>query len=98
MPTDSFSASLPGTPKRHRRVKTPKAPNLFRAPYAEYPHRPVQAGGNGRTVKHDVICARCLTIWPCAAQLMDERAAAADLETHWRDSGYAHASTLAATA
>lgn len=27
--------------------------------------RPVRAGGDGHGVRHDVVCARCLTLWPC---------------------------------
>jgi hypothetical protein len=36
-------------------------------------HRPVRAGGDPEHgIAHDVICSRCLIIWPCRPALLAE--------------------------
>jgi hypothetical protein len=63
----------------------------------EYPHRPVRAGGDpAHGVSHDVICARCLVLWPCSAHLKAQHAAAAAIARHFERFGptFGHAGAL----
>jgi len=68
--------------------------------HIEYRHRPVQAGGDpSRGIRHAVVCEKCLTLWPCTAQMMDARYAAAELASYQRqhpEPTYAHAANLSA--
>jgi hypothetical protein len=67
----------------------------------DYRHRPVRADGAPELgIRPDVVCERCLTLWPCRAQLRAAAKAADELARYQRrhPHPYSHAAELAATA